>query len=52
MEVQKNELFELMMLFNKNAFLKDFSSNRKKEINSYENIKHNMYPLVDVVTST
>ena len=31
-----------MMLFNKNSFIKGFSSNRKKEINSYENIKQNM----------
>ena len=41
-EVQKNEFFELMMLFNKDSFLKNFSSNRKKEINSFDKIKQNM----------
>lgn len=41
-----------MMLFNKNSFIREFSSNRKKEINSYENIKQNMYMCGDVVMST
>lgn len=31
-----------MMLFNKDSFLKKFSDNRKKEINSFDKIKQNM----------
>ena len=42
MEVQKNEMFELMMLFNRKNFLKEFSK-KKNESTTYDNIKKNMY---------
>ena len=41
-------MFELMMLYNKNNFLKEFSKNRKDSTNSYENIKENMYLVINL----
>ncbi len=41
-EVQKTELFELMMLFNRQNFLKGFKD-QKKETSAFGNIKKNMY---------
>ncbi len=40
-EVAKNDLFELMMLFNKDRFLKGFASNRRHEA-TFDHIKQNM----------
>jgi hypothetical protein len=41
-EVSKNELFELMMLFNKDQFLKGFAGSRRREVNTFDHIKQNM----------
>ena len=40
-EVAKNDLFELMMLFNKDRFLKGFGGNRRHEA-TFDHIKQNM----------
>jgi hypothetical protein len=45
-QVQKNELFELMMLYNKDAFLNSMTVNRAKDTNAYGKIKQNMYALL------
>ena len=42
MVVQKNELFELMMLFNKQHFLEEFKQHAKKEEDPYSGLKQNM----------
>lgn len=47
MEVAKNDLFELMMLFNKDRFLKGFAGNRRREA-AFDHIKQNMYNLGNV----
>jgi hypothetical protein len=41
--VQKNELFEVMMLYNKDTFLSGMTVNRTKDTNAYGKIKQNMY---------
>jgi hypothetical protein len=40
--VAKNDLFELMMLFNKDRFLQGFAANRRREA-TFDHIKQNMY---------
>jgi hypothetical protein len=42
-QVQKNELFEVMMLYNKDTFLSGMTANRTKDTNAYGKIKQNMY---------
>ena len=50
-EVQKNEIFELMMMWNKDSFLNSFEQERK-EGEAYGKIKKNMYPFSYTASST